>query len=364
MTGPSAQAFPGSRTLAGWWRQLLPYQPWELWVGRLFLHRVEATVRVHRRLHGDPLTLHILRALAFLERQAGGLHSANLAQLDEFLGLGSQAVRRLLMILRLQGLVEVATEKLSVSDQGRRLIEEGELRRTHIERHAFYFAADSLSTPGYVHLRQPETSPWVAGRDRRFNVELLRQCFGQSPTWKEQHGFPPEVIELVQNDADPSGSEPGDARAWRSVIVAYPVQWMAAFVLVAGNGTSDRLLGFSIRQENWALHSSTPVCALDTWRDTLPQFASRPSDQQWAQAWNNWCQPRGLPEALTEACNREHHGHLLKVVASATLIDHLRASRSDAIQGQAWILAGDGPIRKAAMLQLAVAKQERTAGHR
>ena len=37
MTAPSPALFPAGRTLAGWWRQLAPWQPTAVWVGQLLL---------------------------------------------------------------------------------------------------------------------------------------------------------------------------------------------------------------------------------------------------------------------------------------------------------------------------------------
>src|SRR5436309_1662012 len=42
MDSASSLAYPGSRVLAGWCRQLQPHAPAALWVGYLWVHRVEA----------------------------------------------------------------------------------------------------------------------------------------------------------------------------------------------------------------------------------------------------------------------------------------------------------------------------------
>src|SRR5262249_35580821 len=43
----SSLAYPGSRSLAGWWRQLAPLHPRAVWLAHLLLHRVEALVRLN-----------------------------------------------------------------------------------------------------------------------------------------------------------------------------------------------------------------------------------------------------------------------------------------------------------------------------
>ena len=51
MNAVTSLPFPNARTLAGWWRLLAPQRPLALWVGYLFLHRVEALVYLHLEGH-------------------------------------------------------------------------------------------------------------------------------------------------------------------------------------------------------------------------------------------------------------------------------------------------------------------------
>src|SRR5262249_38746862 len=97
MTVASSLAFPGSRTLAGWWRQLAPFRPFALWTGHLFLHHVEALVRLNRACRPDPFTLLVLKALTLATTAAG---------LDALLHLGKQVVGQVLRVLAEEGLVQ------------------------------------------------------------------------------------------------------------------------------------------------------------------------------------------------------------------------------------------------------------------
>ena len=52
--------FPGSRTVAAWWRELAPHRPLRLWLSHLLIHRVEAQVEVLRPYPLGGLRLEVL----------------------------------------------------------------------------------------------------------------------------------------------------------------------------------------------------------------------------------------------------------------------------------------------------------------
>src|SRR5262249_36489894 len=105
MTGAPSLAFPGSRRLAGWWRQLAPYRPQAVWVGHLLLHHVDALVRLSRPCRVDPLQLFLLKALAFPPPPHESPQQA-LQRLNNRLHLGQQAIRQILHELDAQGLIQ------------------------------------------------------------------------------------------------------------------------------------------------------------------------------------------------------------------------------------------------------------------
>ena len=71
-----------------------------------------------------------------------------------------------------------------------------------------------------------------------------------------------------------------------------------------------------------------------------------------AQAWRAWCQPRNLPQAECDACRLERQDYRLRVEAGKPLIERLRAARSDALKGEAWLLAGESRLRAAALVDI------------
>src|SRR4051794_37589587 len=108
MTVASSLAFPGSRTLAGWWRQLAPLQPRSFWVAHLRLHRIEALVSTFWSCPLEPLYRFLLLAVAAeVKLQGGGL--GFLERLDAQLHLGRPLLLQLLRHASRQGLVEGAT---------------------------------------------------------------------------------------------------------------------------------------------------------------------------------------------------------------------------------------------------------------
>ena len=66
-----------------------------------------------------------------------------------------------------------------------------------------------------------------------------------------------------------------------------------------------------------------------------------------------WCRPRDLPASDVAACQLERRDHRLLITAPARLVERLRAARSDVFKGESWVLAGQGRLRPAALLELA-----------
>ena len=88
------------------------------------------------------------------------------------------------------------------------------------------------------------------------------------------------------------------------------------------------------------------------WAETLAELAVEPTKELWQQAWRNWCQPRGLPVGEIESCHLEASDLRLLIRAPARLVERLQATRSDVLKGEAWLLAGQGRVRRAAVVQL------------
>jgi hypothetical protein len=155
-----------------------------------------------------------------------------------------------------------------------------------------------------------------------------------------------EIERLLGLDAN----DPTDVPAWQRVVVDRPERLSALLLLDA---TGDRLLGFTVKPEGWTLLSERPLFELPTgWQEVFPDLAQPPAEDDWRQAWREWCQPRGLTALTDDATRFELAGHLLKVTVSRRLLERLRSTRSDALRDEAWLLAGDGRLRPAALLKI------------
>jgi hypothetical protein len=125
--------------------------------------------------------------------------------------------------------------------------------------------------------------------------------------------------------------------------------------LVPGDLEKEReqLVGFAVDPPNWVLRTSDPVLSLGAvWHEVFPELQAEVPEEQWRDAWRAWCQPRSLPPREVEACSLHREGHRLRVTAPSGFLQRLRAARSDALRGDAWLLGGRGPVRPAACVEL------------
>jgi hypothetical protein len=363
MTGAPPLASPGSRILASWWRQLTPWKPRSLWMGLLLLHRVEAPVRVVRFVRPDPLLLLVLKALA-LEEDGPHAPGPTLEQLDSRLQVGGQVLGRLVHRLKAAGLAQATAEGVwALTALGRATVDRGEYLRDEYDRQVFYFLerGPAVKPPHYINFPPHLASPWPATENWEFDVRVLEACLRQPVDWKQRHGFPQEVEEIlglapsVAREAGlppETGPAPRPLEPWQRVILDRPEQLLAVLVLTGGEG-GERLLGFTLQQEGWVLKSTEPAFAVNAdWQEVLGAAADAPPPEQWRQAWRNWCRPRAVPLADADACELVRRDHRLQVLAPSRLLERLRASRSDALRGEAWVLAGEGPLRAAALLEI------------
>lgn len=354
MTAVPPWTFPGSRTLAGWWRQLAPLRPRQLWVGHLLLHGVEVLACRKQTRRPDRFTRLVLDAIAC--RPGENLHGY-----ESRLHLGPQLLAQVFHRLQAEGLVRSEPAGAwSLTALGRTAQTRGEYPQTTYERRVFHFVVGT--EPGqparFLHLHKAVTVPWPATADWQFDVACLAECLRQPPAWKRRHGFPLDVDGIVGLAADGTTSagdcaDPGpEVPEWQRVIVEQPEHLVAVLVLTAAEG-GERLQGFPVRPDGWALDSTEPAFSVaEGWQETFPELAVEPSADQWRLAWRAWCQPRSLSPAETDACSLQCHGCQLRVTAPRKLIERLRTLRSDALKGEAWVLAGEGRLRAAAQIQL------------
>jgi hypothetical protein len=348
MDSASSLAYPGSRVLAGWWRQLQPHQPVGLWVGYLFVHRVEALAECVEPRAIDALALHILRALAIDPGEAGRRELVP-DSLPGRLHLPRPAVRQLLAGLQEQDLVQRDEPGFwRLSERGRSVVRDGADLAPRRERRVFTYverlasAGRRVATPHYLDLLDCPGLPWTVDDAHRFDVALLHESLAQSPEWKARHEFPAGVRAIVAAGAD----EP-DA-AWEQVIVNRPERVPIALTT---RGTDRAVLGFAARVEGWKLLDEAPVLHLaEAARSVVPELAMAPT--AWQDAWRLWCRQRSLPLSEADACRLSFDGIYLDVHAPESFVQRLRVARSELLQEECGLLAGDGYLRAAALLRL------------
>jgi hypothetical protein len=345
MTADSRLAFPGSRTLAGWWKSFASLQPRALWVGHLLLHGIEALVEQQMSERLEDLVWFVLRALNVDAR-------ATLDTVENHLHLGRPLLAQLLRRLEREKLVgSRESGAWSLTALGRQAAETGSCPRSRFARRRFYFVESHQlgRPPTYVNLLDASTAvPWAAPEDWRFPIECLTDALREPPEWKYQQGFPLEVLQLVQ--LSESATLPP---AWQRVVLDRPERMLVAVVRTRAAEGGERLLGYAIQQQGWSLKIAEPAFVIPgTWQKQLPDLEEEPTAKAWRQAWRVWCQPRGLVSADVEACGVSCHECCLRVVAPSRLIDRLRVCRSDALKSEAWVLAGEGRWRAAALIEL------------
>jgi hypothetical protein len=349
MNGSPALAFPNSRTLAAWWNQLAAHRPSALWAGHLLVHRVEALV--------GRTTLRPLEALdrALLVALAAG--PADVSTLDERVHLGPPFLTNCLRTLAALGLAEADAEIWRPAEAGRRALERGEFPEVVYERRPFFFTEGAPGRPPRFLALDPALSvPHPAPPGWTFDAALLRDCVARPDDWKLRYGFPADV-EVVA--VGPTDAGPGALPAWRRVAVDRTERLPVAIVRGA-SPDGEKILAFPFRAEGWTLQTDAPVFTLGSdWRDILPELTAESGAADLRQAWQLWCQPRGVVHFEPERVVVE--GHRLRVEAAPRAMDRLRNARNDLTRGDGWVLVGANRLRPALLLEVAQAARTEAA---
>jgi hypothetical protein len=342
MERAASLAFPGSRTLAGWWRQLQPYQPQALGVGYAYLHRVEAQVRVRRVRRIDPLSLLLLQALSLENRQFAGV--------QQRLQLPPPLLHGLYEKLAAEGWILPGEPDWQLSAEGEQALSQQEIPSVRFERQAFPFLehvdAEGKRTapPRYVPLAEGPADPWHPTADERFVPTCLQDAIRQPAEWKQACGFPAEVAELLLRDE--IGSDNGDG--WRRVLLDRPERVLLAHII-----SGDEWLAFAAKSDGFALNDRAPALRLPlAARPLWPDWETAPSQAALEDAWRTWCRQRNLPETDSKACTLTYRNARLEIDAPESLTQRLRDVRSDIFKGEAWLLLGTGHTRCAVGLHL------------
>ncbi len=335
MTAAPIPLSSGHRAFPGWWRDLAPLHPQQLWISRLLVRRVEALVAIAASTHLDPLRLAVLRGL-----DAGVLEHAHLEP---------QLLAGLLQSLARAGLITRKAGDWELTVAGREARTAGLYPVRRQERRTFYFL-DLPSTQraaNYLNLRPVLHIPSTASESKPFDPAWLHACIQQPAEWKRRHGFPEEVTDILE-------LRPAEGAAdWHRVILDLVEQLLVLFVLVPSTDGKPALLGFQIEEQGWKLHQEAPVLALtETWEEILPDFAVAPSLDDWQHAWRAWCLQRNLTEAEVQACRLERREHRLIVLAPKSFVERLQAIRSDALKHETWLLAGSIWMQCAAQVEI------------
>jgi hypothetical protein len=335
MSAPAAMTLPGGRVVLGWWRDLAGLEPRRLWFGHLVLHQVEAQVEAVVGAH--PLAPLADALLARLVRQTGPVGPAVLAA---ELSIDSRLLEDVLANLEARGLTHHEAEGWVPTEAGRQPISRRAPPAHRLERRSFCFSDGQ--PPLFVPLAPSVAHPLPPPPAFRFDLAVLEACIRESEAWKARNGFPPDVVRLVR---------PGTTDDPSAVAVDRPAQALLALVEVPARA-GTMLVGLSVRADGWVL-GREPVLTWPDGTEWLRVLGGDPGPEGWRHAWQVWCQQRSLPGSDVEACRLEVIGHRLRVHAPARLVERLRAARSDALKGEAWLLAGTGRIRPAAMIELA-----------
>src|SRR5262249_50134882 len=274
-------------------------------------------------------------------------------RLDQHLHLGRQVLTQLLHNLNAAGLAESDGAGIFVlTALGHTAFASGLYSYVPLERRLFcFFAGETPELPPlFLNLRDPVLLPWPVASDWSFDPDILRSCVRQPKEWKEQNGFPPDIEEICLQSAEGGTGEV--LSDWQSVVLAGAARWFGLLVWTE-ESAPGRLLGFGIRQDGWMLDAAKPVFDLKAgWQEVVLEATHDVPLEQWQRPWQTWCQQRGLADSRSEMFPLERAGHRLRVFAPWRFIERLKQARSDALKGDAWVLAGDGRIRAAAVIEI------------
>jgi hypothetical protein len=356
MTVASPLNYPGSRVVAGWWRQLAPLQPHALGIGHFLLQRVEALVEVSRPLRIDAFARLVLQALTLPG-------SRTLHGLEARLHIGTQVILRVLRSLEAEELALPAAEAEWIpAPRARQALDQQSGDLPCLERRLFHFISDwpepggGERPPHYINLAADPATPVL--KDLKFDPILLTACVQQPTEWKTRHAFPTDIRSVLIPAMSGATPARNSFPEWQNVILIQPEHLLALLALHHTQAGDERLLGFGIRPEGWVLDTAQPALELGAgWQEPFPDLAADLPLSTWEEAWRAWCQPRGLPQTEADSCTLQRQGCRLRVRAPRRLVDRLRAARSDALKGEAWLLAGTGALRSLALLEVVEAEQ-------
>lgn len=353
--------FPGSRVLAGWWLSLSSFQPVKLWIGHFLFHTLEVPIHVKGSSALARFPRLILQGIALSPDRT------NLG-LALFLSLEPGLLIHNVRFLESRKLIELdETGSWQLTALGKQANAEGSYSSLYRSRGQFTFLEpDEGSVPIFVPPLRNAGQESTEGINQRFDLSLVNACLHQDDEWKNQHGFPVEIADLVPPFPGPSDRANGlplnysapDASAhrledWQRIGAKGGSRHHVLLVSSRGPNESDMLTGFEVNHHQWTFEVGHPLFRLTTApAGVFRNLLDEPPLDSWTLAWREWGRQRGLPQADVQQGSCERTGHRLKVRVSRRIMDQLRHQRSDAMKGEAWLLAGTDVVRSIAQLEI------------
>lgn len=350
MSAAAPLIFPGGRVVAGWRRQLASHHPQNLWIAYLVLRRVEVLVRASVSRAIDSMLHAVLAVLADRQRAV--------AELDERLHLGPQLTWQLIRLLEMQGLLtRLPHGPCALTERGKSALGQRVVSVVVHERRTFSFLQSTRpgTAPRFVNLQSRPRQAWPATNDDAIDLAHLRACLRQSSDWKARHAFPTDVHEIVAawGANEPNCGALEGIPEWQRTVIVHSERLPVVLIRkIAGSGRAE-VVGFEFQQQGWHLQAGAPAFALeDDWSEVLPELANPLSLSTWREAWQTWLHSRGVVVADVASCRLERSASQLHVLGSRALVEHFRSVIRPAVQGDIWLLAGEGQFREALHVDL------------
>lgn len=350
MTAAATLAFPGSRHLAEWWNSFASYSPRALWTAHLFVHRVDVLIGASHTAKLDPLHLAILR-------QTVEHSPCTVESLDDRLRMGRQILHQILRQLQSLEMVRADDKgEWTATVRDKLILERGEYQRVEPERRVFAFVETGFTEAPFHYLNVEDGPAYpVTDESLPFDIRYVEECVRQPDDWKRRHAFPLEAKEVIHDrkSGDPHPAIP----PWKRVPIDRRTRMPLALVLGADKNGSETLFGFALQQEKWTMPSTTPVFSVaEGWREAFPVLTAELAGDAWAAAFRDWRKGNGVALEESDIIGIEKIETRLLVRVRESAYGTLREKLAS-IAGKDWLLAGQGRLRQAARLEIALANE-------
>jgi len=320
MTVVGTPADPGSRTLAGWWRQFADLQPLRIAFGPLPLVTLHALTRLRQACTIDSSESFLLRALSLRS-------NSTLTQLQELLLIPRPVLIGHLESLRMLGFVANQHDAWTLTPTGRKAVGGDDQVSVLYNRRAFTFVdARPHLPPQFLSVSDSEfaSSRNLAPPENIADfVIALRTAVEATEQWKAKHRFPTEIEGIVwPTPQKPETNGELMQPAWRRLILVTNEPTPGVMVELP-----DEYRLYSLESEGYTLSHEHMLIQLPKQSNSDADLIATPTPESLADSWRNWCQARQFPSGDTISLRVSEH--VLHVEAHATLRDRLTALGSD-----------------------------------